>query len=198
MWLLAAAIYIGCKWLTWRRTAVPGAPWWWHAGYLLTWPGMDASAFLYRSANAEAPRDSGGWGGAVVRVLAGIVLFWGVAGWVPPTRELLAGWIGMIGIVLILHFGLFQLLSEAWRSVGHDAHPIMDSPFLSVSVSEFWGRRWNTAFRDLTHRFVFRPLVRVAGPMAALWIGFLVSGLLHELVITVPASPLCAPCRGGP
>src|SRR5207248_7790009 len=46
MWTLALAIYAGCKWLTWRRTPAPGAPWWQHAGYLLAWPGMDAPAFL--------------------------------------------------------------------------------------------------------------------------------------------------------
>src|SRR4029079_4397761 len=51
----------------------------------------------------------------------------------------------------------------------------------------FGGRRWNTAYRDVTHQFLFRPLATCLGPTAALVIGFVVSGLVHELVISVPA-----------
>src|SRR5262252_3320839 len=46
MWLLAFVIFVGCKWLTWRRTSAAGARWWQHAGYLLAWPGLNAAAFL--------------------------------------------------------------------------------------------------------------------------------------------------------
>jgi alginate O-acetyltransferase complex protein AlgI len=63
----------------------------------------------------------------------------------------------------------------------------MNWPLAAVSVSDFWGRRWNTAFRDLTHRFLFRPLTRLLGPRWALLIGFVFSGLLHDLVISWPA-----------
>src|SRR2546430_13229225 len=58
-------------------------------------------------------------------------------------RSLLTGWIGMIGIILTLHFGLFHLLAIGWRAAGLDAEPIMEAPLRSKSVSEFWGRRWN-------------------------------------------------------
>lgn len=63
----------------------------------------------------------------------------------------------------------------------------MDRPLASVSLSEFWGRRWNTAFRDLTHRFVFRPLLPKTGAVVALSVGFVFSGLVHDLVISLPA-----------
>src|SRR5688500_14415198 len=49
MWTLAGSIFVGCKWLTWRRTRVAGIPWWRHAGYLMAWPGLDALAFLTQS-----------------------------------------------------------------------------------------------------------------------------------------------------
>lgn len=93
----------------------------------------------------------------------------------------------MIGLVLMLHFGSFHLLSCAWRAVGVQAKPLMNHPLHSVRVSEFWGERWNTAFRDLTHRFLFRPLSRIFGARGGILVGFLFSGVVHDLVISVPA-----------
>jgi hypothetical protein len=87
----------------------------------------------------------------------------------------------------MLHFGTFHLLSCAWRRAGVEARPLMNWPLASASVSEFWGRRWNTAFRDLTHRFLFRPLTARLGPRGALAAGFVFSGLVHDAVISVPA-----------
>jgi alginate O-acetyltransferase complex protein AlgI len=93
----------------------------------------------------------------------------------------------MAGLAFLLHFGAFHLLSCGWRAAGADAKPLMDWPIRSTSLAEFWGRRWNTAFRDLAHRFVFRPLAARLGPRAGLAAGFLASGLVHDLVISVPA-----------
>ena len=63
----------------------------------------------------------------------------------------------------------------------------MNAPILASSVSDFWGKRWNTAFRDLTHRFLFRPLAARLGPRGSILAGFLCSGLVHDAVISVPA-----------
>jgi hypothetical protein len=93
----------------------------------------------------------------------------------------------MVGIVFALHFGLFHLLSCAWRSAGICAAPLMNRPLLSRSVTEFWGRRWNRAFRDLTHQFLFLPCKRILSPAGALFAGFVVSGLIHDLVISWPS-----------
>jgi Membrane bound O-acyl transferase family len=186
MWLLALAIYAGVKWLTWRRTWAPDAPAWRHVAYLLAWPRLDAAAFLNSSRPVNSP-DIREWVGAVVKLLAGATLFWGVAPIVSEQAELLRGWIGMAGVVLMLHFGSLHLLSCAWRCAGVDARPLMQAPLRSKSLAEFWGRRWNTAFRDLTYRFLFRPLIARFGPTGALFAGFAFSGLVHDLVISVPA-----------
>jgi hypothetical protein len=176
MWLLAIGIFAGCKWLTWRRTPAAGAPWWRHLGYLAAWPGLDAAAFLGgRLPDRDRP-GPGEWLLAAGRLLLGAALVWGVAGWVPADQELLAGWVGMVGLVLLLHFGAFHLLSCAWRAAGVEARPLMNRPLASAGVGEFWGRRWNTAFRDLTHRFLFRPLTARLGPRRALLAGFVFSG----------------------
>jgi hypothetical protein len=188
MWLLAVVIFVGCKWLTWRRTLAPSAPWWQHAGYLLAWPGLDAGAFLSSKRLPEKERvPAREWGLAIIRLLIGVALFWGVAGWGSEDHKILSGWIGMVGLILMLHFGAFHLLSCAWRSIGIDARPLMNRPLASTSVGEFWGRRWNTAFRDLTHRFLFRPLNSRLGPRRAILAGFVFSGLIHDVVISVPA-----------
>ena len=63
----------------------------------------------------------------------------------------------------------------------------MDAPARSTSISEFWGRRWNIAFRDFAHLNVFRPVAKHWNAKAAIWVGFVFSGFVHELAISVPA-----------
>ena len=185
MWALAFGIYAACKLLSLRGVRLGGRGGRGRlAGYLLAWPGLDAAAFL-GPATADRPRATE-WASAAVRTLTGVLLV-SAAGRAASTSPLLGGWTGMVGLVCCLHFGLFGLLSCAWRAAGVRARPLMDRPLRSRSLGEFWGRRWNTAFRDLTHRFVFRPLTRRFGPRAAVWLGFLASGLVHDAVISVPA-----------
>ena len=185
MWALAGSIYLGCKWLTWRRSRVNGIPWWRHAGYLMAWPGLDAVAFLTQS--STAPPTGREWSVAGLKSAMGLALFCAGAAFASTDRPYVVGWIGMVGTVLTLHFGSFHLLSCAWRLVGVNARPLMDHPLRSESVTEFWGRRWNTAFRDLTHRFLFRPLMPWLGTRGAIFGGFVFSGLVHDLVISLPA-----------
>jgi alginate O-acetyltransferase complex protein AlgI len=188
MWTLAGAMYAACKALTWGVAWRAGvrAPWRRHAGYLLAWPGMDAAAFL--RGPAPAPPAPGEWAAAIATSASGVVILSGVVPRIADDAVWLRGWLGMVGLVLLLHFGVFHLLSCAWRRAGVDARPLMVAPIRSTSVAEFWGRRWNLAFRDLTHRFLFRPLRPRLGPGGAILAGFLCSGLVHELVISVPAT----------
>jgi hypothetical protein len=185
MWLLAIAVYAGFKWLTWRRTPAPDAPAWMHLGYLLAWPGMDAAAFLCDSKRGRPAAAE--WIVAVGKTFVGVLILGVVARLVPPEYAYCRGWAGMTGIVLVLHFGLIHVLSCAWRSIGVDARPLMDWPIAATSVGDFWGRRWNTAFRDLTHRFLFRPLTPRLGARGALVAGFVFSGLIHDFVISLAA-----------
>jgi hypothetical protein len=186
MWILAANIFFACKILTWNSVDTAGVAVWRQWAYLLAWPGMNAARFLSldRSTPVEPPTPRE-WITATVNLVAGVVIFWTAQHWLPS--QLLVGWAGMIGVVLMLHFGSFHLMSCFWRSVGIDAPPLMNRPTHSASVVEFWGRRWNTAFRDLTYQFLFRPLRSALGAVGALVIGFVISGMIHDLVISVPA-----------
>jgi alginate O-acetyltransferase complex protein AlgI len=147
---------------------------------------MDAAAFLDPRRTAPAPT-SAEWLFACCKFAAGLAILIAAAKWPPSENAFWLAWAGMVGIVLLLHFGAFHLLSCIWRTAGVDAQPLMRWPVASESLSTFWGRRWNMAFRDLTYRFLFRPLTTRHGPRTALAVGFFVSGLIHDAVISLPA-----------
>lgn len=115
----------------------------------------------------------------------GTALTWLVARHIP--HGIAATWVCMVGFIWALHGGVFTLLTAFWRSRGRDVQPLMKAPLLAASVTEFWGQRWNHAFRDLSHDLLFKPTARRFGTKAAMVVVFLVSGLVHELVVTVPA-----------
>jgi hypothetical protein len=188
MWLIAVAIFFTCKLLTWRVAATKPVLQWRVCAYLLAWPGMNANRF-FAPVNSPALTLStrSEWFAGTINLIAGATIFWSAKYWIAPCQAILLGWAGMIGTILMLHFGSFHLLSCAWRSIGVDAPPLMNQPARSTSVSQFWGRRWNTAFRDLTHQFLFRPLARRTSPVVALCLGFLISGVIHDIVISIPA-----------
>ena len=93
----------------------------------------------------------------------------------------------MVGIILLLHFGTFRLVALFWQNFGINAIPIMQAPLRARSLSEFWGKRWNLGFRQLSYDLIFGPLHRSWGVGIAGFLAFLVSGLIHDLVISVPA-----------
>lgn len=186
MWTLSIAIFATCKWVTWiRRTASSPSPWR-NIAYLFAWPGMQADQFLH--GNATPVPKSTEWIAGLVPFATGLLLLWAVIPRLPTAPPLATAWVGMVGMVLVLHFGLFQLMSCTWRQLGVDARPLMNQPTRSTSVTEFWGRRWNVAFRDLTHSLLFHPLARRYGPHCGCLLGFFASGLIHDIVISIPAS----------
>jgi alginate O-acetyltransferase complex protein AlgI len=187
MWLMAGSVYFAFKVLTLSAAETAGVTTWRKWAYLFAWPGLHARRFLSADKSLAHPPRHFEWVEGAVNTFCGISLFWGAQHMIDPSSAMLLGWAGMIGTVLMLHFGSFQLLSCAWRSFGVDAPPLMKHPTRSTSLAQFWGARWNTAFRDLTHQFLFRPLAAKWGATAALVVGFVFSGVLHEFVITLPA-----------
>ena len=188
MWLLAVAIFAGCKWLTWWQTRLAGhvaGNWKRDAAYLFFWPGMDTREFFHTAAERQSAQRE--WFEGIAKTLGGIALIWLGAQAIPLRHPLLGGWIGMLGLVLFLHFGTFHLIALAWRRAGVDVKPIMQKPLKSHSLSELWGKRWNLGFRALSHTWVFQPLSKRFGPVIATLGAFLASGLLHDLVVSVPA-----------
>ncbi len=185
MWALAGAIYAGFKWATWRRAQERGIETakGRSAAYLCWWPGMDARAFLSLRQLVTRPTPSQ-WAWAGGKVAIGTVLIWGCARQI--NNEWLAGWTGMVGLMFLLHFGLLEMLAFFWQSRGIQAQPLMNAPFQSTSLGEFWGRRWNSGFRIIAFDLMFQPLRQWMSVSMAMIGTFLISGLIHDLVISLP------------
>src|SRR4051794_22682544 len=112
MWLLAAILFLVAKWLTLRSATIKEYDWKRYLAYWLAWPGMDADAFL-SSHVQEAKPSPREWFVAGGNITLGVALFW----LVPPLPidPLVRGWLGMMGVIFMLHFGIFNLLSCYWR-----------------------------------------------------------------------------------
>ncbi len=188
MWTLGIALGQFGKWLAWRdaQAAMQATPARLNLVWFLLWPGLDGRAFFAREVSVPSPRASE-WFAAAAKLALGVACIWLLAPALMPQNPVTAGWTAMIGIVLCLHFGFFHLLSLTWRSVGINAPPIMNRPLAATSLAEFWSERWNTAFSIPARRLLFNPLARRHGIVAAHIAVFLVSGALHELVISLPA-----------
>jgi hypothetical protein len=92
----------------------------------------------------------------------------------------------LVGISFILHFGILNLSTAYWRWWGVNVKELFRSPYKSRSLNEFWGKRWNMAFSEMTTLIAYRPLKFKIGKTAAMIISFLLSGVLHEIAISLP------------
>lgn len=188
MWALAATLFALLKGLSWwpERRRFRALPVWRTVAYLTGWVGLDPAPFLQPRSPRVAPTPAE-WVGAALQLALGGVLLWAPLPYVTGRSGPVGAWTGLAGLGLVLHFGLFRLLALAWRRLGVPVRPIMANPLAARSLGEFWGRRWNLAFRDVTHRFLFRPLERRHGARVALLAVFVGSGLVHEVVLSLPA-----------
>jgi hypothetical protein len=94
----------------------------------------------------------------------------------------------LVGLSLILHFGLLSISAGMWRLSGVNTYYLFKSPAKALSLSEFWSKRWNLAFSEMISITIFRPLKNLMGSAGALMLAFIFSGLLHELALSVPVN----------
>lgn len=151
--------------------------------FLFLWPGMEAAAFGPRGRERAAPMPFPWWGLARLGIGAGLLL----AGAKVTDEPVWRGIMGMAGVLLMLHFGLFDLFTWFWRGRGREVRTVMAAPWKAETLDEFWGRRWNRAFSDVARNVFFRPALRRGGAIAGVAAAFLLSGLAHEWVISLPA-----------
>ncbi|MFN0076759.1 MAG: MBOAT family protein [Prosthecobacter sp.] len=184
MWLLAACLYFVLKALTLMKakTSAPASE---ITVWLLFCPTLNLTGFLRKSVAPQGDAHRLAFVG-LINFIFGAALLWVAVPCLVQT-PMMAAWVGMVGLVFMLHFGCFHLVTAFWMFMGHATEPLMKNPMVAGSLAEFWARRWNTAFRDALHLLVFRPVAARWNAKGAHWLVFLTSGLLHEAVISLPA-----------
>jgi hypothetical protein len=155
-------------------------------GFSVAWLGMQPRLF---ASYGGPPLDGAGvlLGRGATNLAVGVALV-GVARavWSATESRFAATLPMLVGLSLSLHFGLGTFLAGVWRLRGVSADAVFREPLRSESLAEFWSRRWNLGFSEMTATLIYRPLSARFGRNAALLAGFVWSGLLHEMAISVP------------
>jgi alginate O-acetyltransferase complex protein AlgI len=151
------------------------------------WPGLDSTPFEKRVPNDDWQAQSARWFVLGFPTMAiGIVglLLTALHTDLPQSGR---GFAAIGCLLLAVHFGFSDVLSSLLRLGGFAVPRLFEAPHRSVSLNDFWTRRWNRPFVEM-NRLLFRPALLPAlgarGSMIAL---FLLSGVLHELALSFPA-----------
>jgi alginate O-acetyltransferase complex protein AlgI len=174
-------VYVGVKAFALVRAPVPAT------GplilFLTIWPGVRTEPF---AAQRRPDRSSTRLilrGAATATV--GVACWVGLADAAEMLPRKLVSWLGVFVVLLTLHLGLSDVVSGGLQRAGYPVRRLFRSPLASRSLREFWSSRWNLAFVEMNQTIVLpaiRPLLgRLAFPAT-----FLISGLLHELAISLP------------
>ncbi|XP_002532421.2 acyl-CoA--sterol O-acyltransferase 1 [Ricinus communis] len=93
-------------------------------------------------------------------------------------------------IYLFLELVLAMLAALARAMIGVELEPQFNEPYLSTSLQDFWGRRWNLMVTSILRPTVYDPLIRTSSPiigrrwasLPAILGTFTVSAIMHELI----------------
>jgi alginate O-acetyltransferase complex protein AlgI len=151
--------------------------------FALAWLGMRPRVFASRAKEPLAGAADLTRRGARCLLLGGALV---LVARLARHQRLVATPILLVGLSLVLHFGVCSLLAGFWRRRGFDCDALFRAPLRSEGLGEFWSRRWNVGFSEMTSIAVFRPLAGRLGRGPAVFASFAFSGLLHEMAISLP------------
>ncbi len=73
--------------------------------------------------------------------------------------------------------------------LGADVRELFRAPYKAMSLKEFWGPPLEPClFRNDGHRIAYKPLKKRLGTPGATLVAFLLSGILHEIAISLPVN----------
>lgn len=189
MLALCGTLLFGMKAVVSAAESTPLRPLVW-LGFATLWPGMRPRLFA-TAGSGPLPGAAALLQQGLKRIGAGLALVLlarQLANAAPSAMAL--AWLAtaalLAGLSLLVHFGLFNVAAGLWRLAGVDCRPLFRAPLAARSLGDFWGRRWNLAFCEMTTVAVYRPVAARCGRPTATCAAFLFSGLLHELAISVP------------
>ncbi|GMH05778.1 hypothetical protein Nepgr_007618 [Nepenthes gracilis] len=102
-----------------------------------------------------------------------------------PQKMMLVLYCGMIYLFIDIILGVCNKL--VWAVLGLELEPPSDEPYLSTSLQDFWGRRWNLMVTDTLRHTVYNPVRAVVcrgqgSSSLAVMAAFIVSAIMHELI----------------
>ncbi|QTN30861.1 hypothetical protein HZ994_00475 [Akkermansiaceae bacterium] len=146
--------------------------------FAFLWFGMDPGSFRVRRNGLSWKRDTAI---GLLLMLIGTLGAWLV--WAMAWRNILVMFLPMS---LGFHFGALRVLKGGLRSAGFPVRTLFPNPLETQGTGDFWSRRWNTGYSQMMQRCVGRPCGALLGENAGIMAVFVISGLLHELAITLP------------
>lgn len=181
MILLCCVLMAGMKWVVyseWRKRDGEVLTWGRWLCFAALWFGMEPMAWTGKRRDITWKPDALWGGGCCVTgaVLVYLMSVYQVSMLVPVFMAMSIGF----------HYGGLRLLTAFWRFNGFPVRPLFRNPFLTKGFQDFWAKRWNLAYSQMMARAVKRPVQQKYGAKVALFSVFVISGLLHELAITVP------------
>ncbi|MFC5049768.1 wax synthase family protein [Rubritalea spongiae] len=178
---LCCVLMAGMKWVVyaeWRRTGGEILSWSRWGCFACLWFGMDPAPWT-RVRSQKQWRNDCFWGAGCLFV--GVLSVALLAYFDCTQLQLL-----FVTMSVGFHYGALRLLVAFWKQQGYGVRALFRNPLEMRGFADFWSRRWNLAYSQMMARAVLRPLRAVCGRRGAQFGVFAISGVLHELAITVP------------
>ena len=148
--------------------------------FAFCWFGMDPQSFRKRKKGLTWREDIV-WG--IGLMMVGTLGGWLV--WCSGNRQILVMFVPMS---LGFHFGALRVLKGVHRLAGFPVRTLFPNLLKATGNADFWSRRWNVGYSQMMQRIVGRPVEAKAGKAWGIMAVFLMSGLFHEIAITLPVN----------
>ncbi len=151
---------------------------------------MLLTIFDARESQRDAPALDGrevGWLALHIGIfVAGLAIAWALAPQVSGNATWAVRWLGALAVSYGMSESLQSSIVVGYRLGGICFPRVNDFPVVSLTLSEFWGRRWNRTVSKWLYSFAFLPVTRRLGVLWGTGAAFAASTALHFWTAAVP------------